>query len=148
MTGFLPPLQRRRALTDSSAYLALVNRRDRHHLAAIRVAEWLADQRYRLYTTNAMLIESHALILSVLGSRVAYRFLQDVMQSSTVVVRVRGSDEERARQILFHYEDKPFSYNDAISFAVMERLSIGLAFTFDSDFRQYGWTVAIPPSTA
>jgi uncharacterized protein len=144
MTGFLPPLQRRRVLTDSSAYLALVNRRDRHHLEAIRVAEWLADQRYRLYTTNAMLIESHALILSVLGSRVAYRFLQDAMQSSTVIVRVRANDEERAREILFRYEDKAFSYNDAISFAVMERLSIDLAFTFDRDFRQYGWTVARP----
>jgi predicted nucleic acid-binding protein len=131
--------------TDSSAYLALQNRRDRHHSAATSIAQWLADRRYRLYTTNAMLIECHALTLSVLGSRQANHFLREIMQSSTVIVRVRANDEERARQILYTYEDKSFSYNDAISFAIMERLEIDLAFTFDSDFRQYGWTILAPP---
>ena len=94
-----------------------------------------------------MLIESHALILSELGSRAANRFLRDITRGNAVIVRVRAADEERAREILFRYEDKAFSYNDAISFAVMERLGIGLAFTYDGDFRQYGWTVAAPPST-
>jgi predicted nucleic acid-binding protein len=146
MTAFPVSLRRRRAFVDSSANLALFNQDDRNHALAVATLDWLIDQRYRLYTTNAMLIESHALILSVLGSRVANRFLRDVTQSNTVVVRVLGSDEARVRQILFRYDDKVFSYNDAISFAVMERLNIGLAFTFDSDFRQYGWSVAAPPS--
>lgn len=51
-------------------------------------------------------------------------------QSNTVIVRVRGSDEERAKQILFRYTDKDFSFADAISFAVMERLKVNPAFTF------------------
>lgn len=143
---FPSSLSRRRALVDSSANLALLNDSDRNHAAAVETFGWLIDQRYRLYTTHAMLIESHALILSVLGHRVANRFLRGVAQSDTVVVRVRAADEERAREILLRYEDKAFSYNDAISFAVMERLRIELAFTFDSDFRQYGWRVATPPS--
>lgn len=146
MLRFPASLRRRRVLTDSSAYLALVNRKDRNHRAATDILTWLADQRYRQYTTNAMLIEAHALILTTLGSREANRFLARIAQSNTVVIRVRASDEERAREILFRYEDKAFSYNDAISFAIMERLGIDVAFTFDSDFRQYGWTVAIPPS--
>ena len=54
---------------------------------------------------------------------------------------MRAADEERAKQILFQYDDKDFSFADAISFAVMERLAIGLAFTFDRDFAQYGFTV-------
>jgi predicted nucleic acid-binding protein len=144
MTSFPVSLRQRRVLIDSSAYLALLNRHDRNHEAAASILDWLIAERYRLYTTNAMLIESHALILSVLGNRIANRFLVDMKESSTVIVRVRGSDEERAREILYHYEDKIFSYNDAISFAVMERLGIQLAFTFDSDFRQYGWSVAAP----
>jgi uncharacterized protein len=132
---------------DSSANLALLNDADRNHARAVATFDWLIDQRYRLYTTNAMLIESHALILSELGSRAANRFLRDVTRGNAVIVRVRAAEEERARGILFRYEDKAFSYNDAISFAVMERLGIDLAFTFDSDFRQYGLTVAVPPST-
>ena len=58
-----------------------------------------------------------------------------------MVIRARAADEERAKQILFQYTDKDFSFADAISFAVMERLTIRLAFTFDRDFAQYGFPV-------
>jgi predicted nucleic acid-binding protein len=58
-----------------------------------------------------------------------------------VVIRSRAADENRAKQILFQYDDKDFSFADAISFAVMERLQIRLAFTCDRDFAQYGFTV-------
>ncbi len=58
-----------------------------------------------------------------------------------MIVRVRASDEERAKQILFQYTDKDFSFADATSFTVMERLAIRLAFSFDRDFAQYGFTV-------
>jgi predicted nucleic acid-binding protein len=83
----------------------------------------------------------HALILSVFGRTQAAQFLKDMQESHTVMVRVRASDEARAQQILLQYDDKDFSLADAISFAVMERLDIRLAFTFDRDFAQYGFTV-------
>lgn len=38
----------------------------------------------------------------------------------------------------FRYDDKRFSFTDAISFVVMERLGIPYAFSFDRDFAQYG----------
>ena len=53
-------------------------------------------------------------------------------------------DEQRARQIIVAYTDKDFTFTDATSFAVMERLRIGHAFTFDDDFRQYGFTTLTP----
>jgi predicted nucleic acid-binding protein len=134
------PLQRRRVLTDSSAYLALLDLNDDNHEAAIEILGWLAKQRYRQYTTTAMLYEAHALILSELGTRQANQFLQEILQSNTAIIRIRASDEERARAILYRYTDKTFSYNDALSFVVMERLSIDLSFTFDGDFMDYGLT--------
>jgi predicted nucleic acid-binding protein len=57
------------------------------------------------------------------------------------VHRVLGEDEVRAREIIFRYVDKDFSYVDATSFAVMERLGIEEALTLDNHFRQYGWRV-------
>jgi predicted nucleic acid-binding protein len=135
------PLRERRVFVDSSAYLALLDTDDEHHREAIATLQELAQARYRQFTTNVLLIESHALILSVLGRGRAAQFLKDMKESNTVVIRARAADEERATQILFQYTDKDFSFADAISFAVMERLTIRLAFTFDRDFAQYGFPV-------
>src|SRR5688572_7366371 len=143
----LLPLRERRVFVDSSVYLALLDADDEHHRHATQIIHQLAHERYRQFTTNVLLIESHALILSVLGRTQAAQFLKDMQESHTVMVRVRASDEARAQQILFQYDDKDFSFADAISFAVMERLDIRLAFTLDRDFAQYGFTVLtdLPP---
>ena len=137
----LLPLRERRVFVDSSVYLALLDQDDEHHRHATQIVHQLAQERYRQFTTNVLLIESHALILSVLGRTQAAQFLKDMHESKTVILRVRASDEERAKQILFQCDDKDFSFADAISFAMMERLDIRLAFTFDRDFAQYGFTV-------
>ncbi|MBI5212767.1 MAG: PIN domain-containing protein [Nitrospirae bacterium] len=42
---------------------------------------------------------------------------------------------EKAWEIFLKYKDKDFSYTDCTSFAVMERLKIDIAFTFDSHFQ-------------
>jgi uncharacterized protein len=141
MASIPPPASQRRVLVDSSAFLALRDADDEHHQEASLILSQLAQSHYRLYTTNAMLIEAHALILSVLGTQQANQFLRDIDRGSTIVVRVRQQDEEQAKQILFRYTDKEFSFNDAISFVVMERLGLASAFTFDRDFAQYGLTV-------
>jgi predicted nucleic acid-binding protein len=75
------------------------------------------------------------------GSLGGESILRDIAASRTRVIRVRAQDEERARAILFRYEDKDFSFADAISFVVMERVGIQYAFTFDHHFEQYGLTV-------
>lgn len=66
-------------------------------------------------------------------------FLLQSARSGTTVVRVSAEDEERARAIIFQYDDKDFSLTDALSFAVMERLRIRAALSFDRNFAQYGF---------
>ena len=129
-------------LLDSSGYLALINPNDTYHSAA-RVA-WtrLTDQRWHTFTTNFIVAETHALFLARLDRRHAMAFLRQFAGQDTVVVRVSSRDEARAQQIIFQYDDKDFSFTDATSFAVMERLRIGLAFTYDHNFAQYGFTMA------
>lgn len=134
----------RRVLVDTSAYFALADTHDAHHAESRAILSDLLAARYRQFTTNVLLIECHALILSGLGIAPAARFLQNIRASSTTIIRVRAQDEERAEQILFRYTDKAFSFADAISFVVMERLGITQAFTFDQHFAQYGFTVLTP----
>ncbi|MBI4822940.1 MAG: hypothetical protein HY805_01755 [Nitrospirae bacterium] len=42
-------------------------------------------------------------------------------------------------KLLEKYSDKDFSFTDCTSFALMERLKIKTAFTFDAHFTQYGF---------
>lgn len=134
----------RRVFLDSSAYLALLDSDDQHHDEAIHVLRALARQQTLQLTTNVILIEAHALVLSRLGIQQGQAFLRDMEKSATTLVRVRAADEVRARRIIYQYDDKDFSMTDVISFAVMERLQIMWAFTFDRHFAQYGFTVLSP----
>ena len=60
------------------------------------------------------------------------------------MVRVAEIDEERAREIIVSHDDKDYAFTDATSFAVMERLGITTAFTFDRHFAQFGFAVLGP----
>jgi len=71
----------------------------------------------------------------------ATRFLRDMEHSPTTIVWVTPRDVQRARAIIYQYDDKDFSLTDATSFAVIERLRIPTAFSFDRHFAQYGLTV-------
>ena len=89
--------------------------------------------------------ELHALLLTRLDRRIAGKVLSEVDASElTTVERVTARDERRAREIVFGYTDKDFSLTDATSFAVMERIRIGQAFTLDRNFVQFGWVVLDP----
>jgi uncharacterized protein len=132
------PITVRRAFADSAGYFALLDADDRNHGVAVVVARRLADERRRLVTTNFVVAESHALILTRLGHAPALHFLEGFDRGGTVVVRISTRDERRAREIIRRYEDKDFSLTDATSFAVMERLRIRDAFTFDRNFGQFG----------
>ena len=129
---------RRLALVDSSAYLAILDQDDEHHKVAQDILAALTDAGFLLLTTNFVVAESHALILLALGHRAAREFLREIGLSRNRVLRVQEVDEQRARDIIFRYEDKDFSMVDCISIALMERLSISYAFAFDRHFAQYG----------
>jgi uncharacterized protein len=127
-----------RVLVDTSAYFAFIDVRDGNHPHAQAIARRLAALRSQLYTTNFVVAETHALLLTRLGRHIALRFLQEIDTSTTLTVRVDEANEQRARAIIEQYADKSFSLADATSFAVMERLRIAAAFTFDRNFAQYG----------
>ncbi|MBA2449305.1 MAG: type II toxin-antitoxin system VapC family toxin [Chloroflexi bacterium] len=134
----------RRVLIDASAYFALGDPRDRNHVPARFVARRIINEQLRTYTTNFVVAEAHALHVTRIGRGVGLRFLEGLARGETIVVRVSTSDERRAVQIIRQYDDKDFSITDAMSFAVMERLRIGWAFSFDRDFSQYGFPLLSP----
>ncbi len=130
---------------DTGAYFALTFTGDENHRAARRLYDRLTIEHRQLVTTNFVLAETHALLLTRLNRTIALRVLESIDRSSTRIVRVSAVDERLAREILRRYQDKDFSLTDATSFVVMERLGLRTAFAFDRHFAQYGLTVLQPP---
>lgn len=127
-----------RVFVDTSAVFALVDRADQNHAAARATLDTLKERRVEPVLTNFIVAESHALLLARLDPALARRWLTSI---AWPVERVTEEDESRARTIVVRYTDKTFTYTDATSFAVMERLGLKAAFAFDPHFRQYGFQV-------
>jgi uncharacterized protein len=139
MTG--RPFRVRRVLVDTSAIFPLLHLDDRDHQIAESVLRTLTRERAQILVTNFVVGETHALLLRRMGRHVARSFLNSLDDGIMLPVRVTEADEARALAIINQYDDKDFSFVDATSFAIMERLGIDEGFSFDRHFRQYGWRV-------
>ncbi len=122
-------------LVDTSAVYALMDRDDTYHRKAASILRSLPRRGLTPVLTNFIAAECHALLLSRLGAELARDWL---LKQVWPVEPVTAPDEKRAREIIQRYTDKTFSYTDATSFAVMERLNLREAFAFDPHFQQYG----------
>lgn len=125
-------------MVDTSAIYALLDRSDINHGRAVALLKRMRDERFTVNLTNFVIAETHALILARLGYGPARLWLKGLRWP---VERVTTEDEERAKEIIYTYEDKTFSYTDATTFAVMERTGIKVAFAFDNHFIQFGFTL-------
>lgn len=63
------------ALIDTSGYYALIDPRDGRRQEALAIQQRLIAQRYRLFTTNFILAETHALLLTRMGYGIALQTL-------------------------------------------------------------------------
>lgn len=120
---------------DTGGFYAGLNRHDHNHATAVAVFEKAIEEGWRLITSNFVLAETHALMLTRLGRDLASAWLRSM---PATIMRVSREDEHKAVRIILGYRDKSFSYCDATSFALIERLRIRSVIAFDIHFRQYG----------
>jgi predicted nucleic acid-binding protein len=118
---------------DTSAFYAAADSRDRHHR---RAAELLSDAG-GLATTDHVLVESWRLMRDLSGYANAERFWAEVRRGLATVETVLPGDLDTAWRIGEAFPDQDFSIVDRTSFAVMERLGITSAASFDAHFSIY-----------
>ena len=130
----------KRVFVDTGGFLGLLVADDVSHHRAHELFAQANVERWQLVTTNAVVFETYGVLLirSRDKRRSAMTFLDLVAAGACRVERVRRADEDDAVSILRQHEDKTYSYCDALSFAVMERLAITEAIAFDRHFREYG----------
>lgn len=130
----------KRLFVDTGAWYALVDKNDPDHKEA---EHFMTNNKIPLLTTNFIFDETITLIRSRLGWNVARDFGQRLKHSNFAsIVAVKYEDEEKAWEIFLKYKDKDFSYTDCASFAVMERLKIDAAFSFDRHFQTMKFNAA------
>jgi predicted nucleic acid-binding protein len=126
---------------DTSALFALAIARDQHHSQAKRISIELIATGAQTVTSNFVVAEFHALIVNRVGSIAANEALRRLENSETRVVRVEADDERRAREILDRFPGNGYTLTDVTCFAIMERLRITSAFTFDNHFALQGYDI-------
>ena len=132
----------REVFVDAAAWVAIVDRSDSHHQAAVALHQRMMKERQPFVTTNLVIAEAHALILRYGGYRIAMRFLASVRPAPRLVKAFADEAlEAEAVSILTRYADQDFSLADAVSFAVMRQRGIEEAFTFNSHFLTAGFVV-------
>ncbi len=132
---------------DTTALIALANRNDRNHDEARIFLEDMLRGGVILVIGRPVLAEFLNGVSKRVGKRRAIELYKAYSKSKFIVIeRETEGDWGKAWDAFLKYEDQDgMDLVDCLSFAIMERLNIKEAFTFDRDYETYGFT--IKPST-
>lgn len=122
---------------DASFWIALRDRKDPMHSEAVRIGQAVAQSRRRLVTTVLVFAEIHAYFSRFLKLR--EQVTRDFWSGGIgQIEHPDHADYEAAFSLLQAAKDKSYSFCDAVSFAVMRRLELQDALSFDGHFHQIG----------
>ena len=131
---------------DASAWIAIINGRDRYHSDALRVYRRLLRSAVPLMTTTWTAYEALTIVKARLGYNQAEMLWQRMQRPSVVdLVAVDESIEAEALELFWEYEDKDWGVVDCASLVVMDGCGCHQAFAFDRHFteasQQYGFSL-------
>lgn len=127
---------------DTSAWVGLFAENDQYHERAVRVYEDCLRDGRDLVTTNRVLAETVTRIRREAGHKAAATAWDVLEQKEAIRLIDTGPSIRRAaRRIFGKYSELEHSLVDCVSFAIMIRLGLREAFTFDSDFEKAGFMV-------
>jgi uncharacterized protein len=131
---------------DASAWIAIVNRKDRNRREAVRIFQRLLRSSTGLVTSNWTAYEALTIVKSRLGFSQAERFWERMKSRAVVeLVAVDEHIEREALELFWRYRDKTWGVVDCTSLVVMDAVGCRHVFAFDTHFteasRQFGFTV-------
>ena len=117
---------------DASALVALADRDDASHSAAVAAYQDLVAGGFRLFTTDLALASAHELIAGGLGHEVARSWLA---HCNILVQRIAPADLEAGRRAIEEGWSAPqATLADTIHLAVLDRLGVTDVFAVDRAF--------------
>lgn len=126
---------------DTSALIALAMSTDKHHAEATEYFRKAVADGTRFVVGRPVLVEYVDGVVKRVGKPEAIRELR--LLESTAIIRTEPDTEDDhtlGRELFLRYDDQTVDMTDSLSFAMMDRLGLKHAFTFDSDFVIHGLT--------
>ena len=128
---------------DSSFWIGFTLKRDQHHSVA---RELWSSEANALLTTNHVIGETWTFLRRRDGHALATRFRERTAESRDLtIVHIDEDLESEAWRWLRRHDERPYSFVDATSFALMRRRRLREALAFDGDFTAAGF-VEVRPS--
>ena len=128
-----------KVFVDTSAILALLDKKDHQTLTAWDIWHYLAETKAELATTNYVIVESSALLQSRLGLE-AVRDFQKLFVPLLDPTWVDESLHNLGMGFMLAANRRKLSLVDCVSFAAMREMSIEHYFAFDEHFAEQGFT--------
>jgi predicted nucleic acid-binding protein len=123
---------------DSSFWIAIRFERDARHGQAVELLR--LHHEAPLLTSNVVRGETWTFLRRRVGHRSAVQFLDGLAETARLSVRrVSEEVETEALEWLRRRDERPYSFVDATSFALMRSLRITEALAFDGDFAAAGF---------
>jgi uncharacterized protein len=131
-------MMRNSVFLDASFWIAYRDPiRQPHFSQAQKILQQLFQQRTRFVSTLPVVCEIYAYFSRDTSGKL--QVLNDFYDNPLLqLIPVTGADEAEAIQIVSKHADKDYSLCDALTFAIMERVQISRAASFDRHFRQFG----------
>ena len=138
----------KKVFVDTAAWIALINVDDVFHEQAKRVKRNLQQQKCQLITTDFVLLEVADALVSPKIRPQTIRFINRLKNLVGLqIMPLSQSLFDEGWQLYSQRLDKDWGITDCISFVIMQRQGIILAFTSDRHFEQAGFTRLLnPPS--
>jgi len=129
---------------DTSALIALGNKRDAFHLPAIRIREELKQTNRYLVTTSAILLEFGNSFSSVALKPVAIKFIEAIRQSKKWnCIDIDEVILKKGFELYKKVADKEWGLVDCTSIILAKDMGIHEIFTTDHHFEQAGFTILL-----
>ena len=125
---------------DTSAFFAVLDKRDGNHSAADRIWQRIVTADDVLLCHNYVLVEISALLQHRLGLEAVRIFEEDIVPLLNVLW-IDEQTHQSAAGALLAASRRSLSLVDCASFEVMRASGIRTAFVFDSDFKTQGFDV-------
>ena len=120
------------SFVDASALVALADRDDASHAAAVSAYQDLVTSGFRLFTTDLAVVSAHELISAALGQETARFWLA---QCNILVYRIAPADLEEGRRAIEEGWSGPgATLADTVHLALLDRLGVTDVFAVDRAF--------------